>query len=76
MKRRRSGTWLTIIVLGGLLLLALAILYVGMMPLEGEQGTPMSVSGYVAMVLGILATLGLGIGLMSLVFYSNRHGRD
>jgi hypothetical protein len=28
------------------------------------------------MVLGILATLGLGVGLMSLVFISNRRGYD
>jgi len=27
-------------------------------------------------VLGIVATLALGIGLMALVFYSNRSGRD
>jgi len=30
----------------------------------------------VAAVLGISATAGLGIGLMALVFYSNRSGRD
>jgi hypothetical protein len=35
-----------------------------------------SFAGWLAMALGILATLGLGIGLMSLVFYSNRHGYD
>jgi len=28
------------------------------------------------MVLGIIATLALGIGLMALIFYSNRNGRD
>jgi hypothetical protein len=32
--------------------------------------------GYVAMAFGIVATLALGIGLMSLVFYSNRKGHD
>jgi len=30
----------------------------------------------VAAVLGISVTAGLGIGLMALVFYSNRSGRD
>ena len=40
----------------------------------GDGG--MSPAGWVAMGLGIVATLGLGIGLMALVFYSSRSGRD
>ena len=56
--------------------MACVILYIGLTPPGGEQGTPMSAGGYLAMALGIVATLGLGIGLMSLIFYSNRHGRD
>lgn len=40
----------------------------------GDSG--MSGAGWGAMVLGIVATLGLGIGLMSLVFFSNRRGYD
>ncbi len=36
----------------------------------------MSAQGYVALALGIVATLGLGIGLMALVFFSNRQGYD
>ncbi len=32
--------------------------------------------GWLAMGFGVVATLGLGIGLMSLMFYSNRHGYD
>jgi hypothetical protein len=36
----------------------------------------MSVSGYVAMILGGLATLAVGVGLMGLLFWSNRHGFD
>jgi hypothetical protein len=39
-------------------------------------GQSMSTTGYVAMTLGVIATLALGIGLMSLVFYSNRKGHD
>ena len=35
-----------------------------------------SAAGWVAMGLGILLTLGLGVGLMALVFFSNRHGYD
>jgi hypothetical protein len=33
-------------------------------------------AGWVAMILGILVTLGLGIGLMTLVFVSSRRGYD
>ena len=32
--------------------------------------------GIVALVLGVLVSLGLGIGLMALVFYSSRSGHD
>jgi hypothetical protein len=32
--------------------------------------------GYVAIAGGVLVSLGLGGGLMALVFYSNRHGYD
>jgi hypothetical protein len=36
----------------------------------------MSAHGIAALVLGALATLALGVGLMFLVFYSSRHGHD
>jgi hypothetical protein len=36
----------------------------------------MSTTGWIAMVFGILVTLALGTGLMALIFYSSRHGRD
>ena len=76
MRQKRTGTWLTVAVLLALLGMACVIFYIGLTPPEGEQGTPMSASGYLAMALGIVATLGLGIGLMSLIFYSNRHDHD
>jgi hypothetical protein len=36
----------------------------------------MTPGGYLALVGGGLATLGLGVGLMTLVFYSHRKGFD
>ena len=39
-------------------------------------GAGISAAGWFAMVLGILATLALGIGLMALVFISSRRGYD
>lgn len=76
MAARKAGTWGVVALLLALLGLALVILYVGLTPEPGEQGTPMSAHGYVAMGLGIVATLALGVGLMTLIFYSNRSGRD
>ena len=35
-----------------------------------------SAAGWLAMGLGIVMTLGLGVGLMALVFFSNRRGYD
>jgi hypothetical protein len=35
-----------------------------------------SAAGWLAMGLGIVVTLGLGVGLMALVFFSNRRGYD
>jgi hypothetical protein len=41
-----------------------------------DSGPPMPASGYAAMALGVVFSLVVGIGLMALVFYSNRHGYD
>lgn len=40
------------------------------------SGVEISFHGYLAMALGAILTLALGIGLMALVFYSARHGHD
>ena len=60
---------------------AAAIVVVGVTALIGavwaELGdVGMSAAGWIAMVLGVLVTLALGIGLMALVFISSRHGYD
>jgi hypothetical protein len=36
----------------------------------------MGLHGYIALALGVLATTALGVGLMWLVYYSDRHGYD
>jgi hypothetical protein len=72
-----SSGWLTLVVLGGMLALAIVIGYVGWgMGDSDDPDQAMTSSGYVAMGFGILATLALGVGLMALIFYSNRSGRD
>jgi hypothetical protein len=74
MRKTGFGTILTLAVLIGLLLLAIVFMIVGWGAPEG--GSPMSTTGWIAMVLGVIVTLALGAGLMALMFYSSRHGRD
>lgn len=74
--RSRGGTWLVVGVLLVMLGLSVAVLYVGWSSPDDNAATPLSFGGYVAMTLGILTTLALGVGLMSLMYYSNRHGND
>jgi hypothetical protein len=68
----RIGSWIVLAVL--LLVLAIAFMLIGWD--TADAGTPMTTAGYLAMTLGIVATLALGAGLMALVFYSSRKGHD
>jgi len=52
----------------------LIVLMVGFWSGLGDAG--MSEGGWIALVLGVVATLALGIGLMALVFISNKRGYD
>jgi hypothetical protein len=67
------GTWILVIVL---LLLAGWSLWVGVVGWNLETDVVMSEHGYIAMALGIIFSLIVGIGLMALVFYSSRKGID
>jgi len=67
------GTGLLAIILGALLCLAAALGGYGWWMLGDVK---MSVHGYLALGLGVLATLLLGTGLMALIFHSSRHGHD
>lgn len=40
------------------------------------DGVPMPANSYIAMTLGVFFSLAVGFGLMTLLFYSNRHGYD
>jgi hypothetical protein len=65
--------WFTLVVL--MALLVAAIWYC--MHAWGEvAGNEISSAGWVFLVLGVVLTVGLGGGLMGLVFYSSRKGRD
>lgn len=70
-RRSTAGAWILVAVLLLLLALAVYILISGWSS-AGDASTEISTAGWVAMSFGILATLALGIGLMALIFYSNR----
>jgi hypothetical protein len=65
--------WITIVVLGGLLVAAIAyaIHAWGQM-----QGTEISGFGWAMLGLGVFFTLACGVVLMGLVFYSSRKNFD
>ena len=67
-----AGTWAGIAALVLLLGLSVRFLVIGWGSFG--QGSSITVAGYFAMSLGTIVTLALGIGLMTLVFYSNRKG--
>jgi hypothetical protein len=71
----RAGTLIVVGFLLFFLVLAAAFLYASWVSYDGES-VGMTSAGYVAMTFGIIMTLALGVGLMSLVYFSNRHGRD
>lgn len=65
------GVWLLIAALLSLLGLAIHFLVAGW-DAAGDETTRISGAGIVAMILGVVATLALGIGLMALVFLGDR----
>jgi hypothetical protein len=65
--------WFTLVVL--LVLLAVAIWYC--IHAWGEVGgNEISPVGWVFLVLGVVLTIAVGGGLMALLFYSSREGKD
>jgi len=68
----RIGGWIVVFVLLLLLAATGAMGYFGWVTSNADVPT----SGYVAMALGIVFSLAVGVGLMTLVFYSSRAGYD
>jgi hypothetical protein len=63
----RVGPTLAIVVLTLMLCLGISLLYVGWQP-----GSALSLIGYIAMTLGLLAAIVLGVGLALLVHRNKR----
>lgn len=73
----RPTRWLgTVLVLAPLVAILVASVWFAAYGWLATEGPAMPVAGYVAMAAGIFFTLLVGVGLMSLVFYSRRHGYD
>ena len=68
----RAGSIVTIVALLAILAGAVAFAYLGLT----APGEPMPTQGWIALTLGVVFSLIVGIGLMALVFYSSRHGYD
>jgi cytochrome bd-type quinol oxidase subunit 2 len=59
-----------------LAVLAVCLVGIGIYAWITLRDSALSVSAFIALALGIIATGALGIGLMTLIFYSNREGFD
>ncbi len=68
----KLATWIVIAALSALLIAAGVLGYLGWTSADN----PVPESGYVALVLGVVFSLVVGVGLMALVFYSSRKGYD
>jgi hypothetical protein len=69
----KTGSW---IIIGVLLALLAAAIWFGYEGLVISPDVQVSEQGYIAMALGIFFSLIVGVGLMTLVFYSSRAGYD
>jgi hypothetical protein len=69
----RLGSWLAVGVAAVAVIVIIAV-SANNWQLIGDTG--IDTSGWIALVLGALVTVAVGVGLMSLVFISNRRGYD
>jgi hypothetical protein len=67
---------LTILAMTGAAIVVAIVVTVAVVNWESIGNSGISLNGWIALVLGVLATLALGTGLMTLVFISSRRGYD
>jgi hypothetical protein len=70
---KRLASWIAV---GTATLFVAAAVVVSAVNWHDIGNAGISVNGWIALVLGVLVTLALGVGLMALVFISNRRGYD
>jgi formate hydrogenlyase subunit 3/multisubunit Na+/H+ antiporter MnhD subunit len=73
---RKSGALGIAAIVVPLLVILIAAVWFAARAWVSVEGPPMPKTGYVAMALGVIFSLVVGIGLIALVFYSSRHGYD
>jgi hypothetical protein len=61
---------------GGAAVAVLIVAAVSVFNWEVIGNTGISANGWIALILGVLVTLAVGIGLMTLIFISSRRGYD
>lgn len=69
---RRWPVIVTALILCALLVLALTFMVSAWTRIEAR----MSVHGWIALILGVVLSVGIGCGLMALMFFSHRRGYD
>jgi hypothetical protein len=62
------------IVIAALIVAIVVVMSAGNWNFVGNSG--IDLNGWIALILGVVVTLAVGIGLMALVFISNRRGYD
>ena len=75
-KREKTSVLGTIVLVVVLLGLLIAATLFAVRSWTSIEGPPMPEVGYVAMTIGVVFSLIIGIALMTLLFYSSRHGYD
>jgi hypothetical protein len=68
-----KGSWAILAILLIVLVGTAVLSYQGW---TSVAGTDVPASGYIALALGVIFSLAVGVGLMALVFYSSRAGYD
>jgi hypothetical protein len=74
--RKKTTTLGTIALVVALLGLLVAASWFAVRGWTSIEGPPMPEVGYVAMTIGVVFSLLIGVALMTLLFYSSRHGYD
>lgn len=69
----RLTNW-TAVVIAVVAVAAVAVVSAVNWNVVGDTG--IDANGWIALILGVLATLAVGVGLMTLIFISNRRGYD
>lgn len=67
------GSYAIVVILLGLLIATVTLAVFGW---SSTTGIDMPLTGYIAMAIGVVFSVLVGVGLMALVFYSSRAGYD